>query len=514
MLIKNIFIICLTSIFAINASIAQKRPDIVWERNDYKFDSLTNIWQYSLILIDDKINIWLEGNNIENLDGGDLNKGGALVRTDLKGEVLSSVERFRGQDESFYFTFFAKTPSLRLIGKWFWSYFRTGLQEGQVRVVLIDENGDYEEKPPEKVDSTVYSYSVGISYVYDSLYVSVGSRRFDRTVYQYFYDQLIKVYDHDGNFVRDIFIDTAGFDAPINMGYPQTYVYPSDDNTLIGTLYGPGTRKSNDHVYVCKFDLSGNIIWKCKIKQEGYDYMILRNVFQLSNLDYFVQGSLTREASKEKTKRTGIFLARLTKDGQLLWHKEYEFADGHKAYGTIKPIRNGEFFVFYRRALVDNGRKLSFFMTYFDVDGNKYDEYVWNTDPHDNQVVGVEELPNGNLIVLGRAGFETFYLAEIRPEIVTKVEESVMIDNDFYEMKISPHPGNAVLNISIVSTKQNVIANCSICDISGNEILKFTMPQFYSLNTKELSSGIYFINCEINNNNKISRVTKKIIIKK
>jgi len=191
------------------------------------------------------------------------------------------------------------------------------------------------------------------------------------------------VYNSEAEFIRKLTFDTNGINEPIEMRFPRTDIFPCYDGNIIIKLSGPIDFSNYDsgeteYIFLCKYSLSGKLIWKCKIinKNSGYRRINIDNVYQLTNGSYNFIG-YWRNINQTYSESQAI-IGNISESGELNWMKTVDYIS-KSVYTTKQPviIRDGDNFVIYRRLVItDSVPRANFWLMLVDKEGNKLDEYI------------------------------------------------------------------------------------------------------------------------------------------
>jgi hypothetical protein len=170
------------------------------------------------------------------------------------------------------------------------------------------------------------------------------------------------------------------------------------------------------------------------------------------------------------------------------------------AYNTIIPvtepllINDGNYFVHYSFLMISEpSTQRKFWLMVIDKDGNKLDEYVWSKGAKYNTIKDVSETETGNLIILGDDDEHSIYLAEIKLKFASgiKIENSPL---NWLNVNLSPNPASEFINIFIENNFDDYEYICKLINLQGEIIREFSMTNELILDTKDLSSGSYYLN--------------------
>jgi hypothetical protein len=506
---RKFLLIFLLLLISLSNSFSISKPSIVWEKS-YEFDSLTGIWLYSFAVFDHEIVSWVEGMNIKSKP----NSAFAFVKTDLNGNLLVSKEYTR-EDQSMMRNFQFKKNSNGYTLQGLWMYPKQGGYPFRIFHYEIDESGNLNNTIPDSTKDSSY-FNAYPNFIYDSIYVALPYAKFLTDIYQYEYKHLLHIYDNNYNFVRELFLDTTGLGMPIQSKTSLSYIYPTKEKNILVAF--TDTLNFKEHPYgtvkydlFCKFNLSGKLIWKCKLDQPGSNRFFIRQSYITKDNCYFVQGQLFKQ------EEPFLYFAKINFDGQLIWSKLVKFSDNVLVTPeNMKPIKNGDYYAVYgwnHVEVEDKDEAKQFWMTIVDSNANVIEEHLWNTDITDNSINGIQELENGNLMIMGRDGWNKFYLAEMTPDYITDVED-IVSNEKYFNVECTPSPAKDFIKISIKFSFDNYRFHCQLVNLNGEVLKEFEMAGDFILDTMDLIPGSYLIkiSCLNSNSKAVKNITKKINI--
>lgn len=501
LLLASILFVLLT-----NNAKSDNTPEIVWEK---EIKQTTITLYYALGLFDNELYIWIDGTYPSSNGTFPINN----IKTDLFGNVIYNKHFDREIISRISYPYFYKKSNsiyLRGIASKAWG----SPIPARYHEIKILQDGDLENFMPDTSIAENFRHSAYPNSFYDSVYIGAF---FSYNVS----NQKILVINEEGEFVREIIPDTTGFNEPIKENSQQYRLFPTFDRKLLTTFLSPVDFTYdfygwNDYAFICKHDLSGNLIWKCRLDNEGFKRIHIYYINELPDTTYFVIGQVYKSPS-DSSLYNALYLAKIDKNGEKLWTKVIKYTKENVGLQQrFTPLQNGKYFALYGRTLTpteNNPEASDFWLMIIDNEGNVSEENTWSTNIDNSNILhGVVEKGDGNIFVIGRNTTETFYLAEIKPKLLSDV--SIENIERKYDISVSPNPSADVLRISINNFNQNYYAKCSIVDIAGNEMLNFSMQNYYELNTININSGIYFLRFELINktNSPIGTITKKINI--
>lgn len=311
----------------------------------------------------------------------------------------------------------------------------------------------------------------------------------------------IDVYDKYVNYTRTFILDISSIeDSLFGMPYLLTI---SQKSKLIVRL----REQKFLYDFISCFDMNGNLLWATKIYDKNFVKTNIAKVVETPDGDFLGSGYVSTDNSYS------IILFKLNNNGKLLWKKIHEIEKKIKFTGYLHLLCNGKYIAIYGKYYQQNIEGSQFWLRFFDAQGEALDKYIWNYN-NDNWICGITEKNNGNLLVYGRNGWDSLYLAEIAPQYTSIHKNSEIHEED---ITISPNPSSDYLNISIDNNQ--IIASTMDCDVInsiGNSIDKFEInqPGTFHLQTDKYPTGIYFLKFTYSTKNSkdITFDTKKIII--
>ncbi|MDT3741283.1 MAG: T9SS type A sorting domain-containing protein [Candidatus Kapabacteria bacterium] len=467
------------------------KPDIVWEKQ-YKFDSESvNPWIF-MNYSDTGILIWAEG-----ISSNSQNNTLSILHTDIYGNinVKKNYNKPENTDPIFINAkIFKKNNIYEIIGIYSSDY-SVPIKKFQIDTEC-NVTGDLSD-----IENHEELFSIATpNYMYDSIYVGFRDMKYLDDSITIVYNQSHLVYDTDINFTRKLTFDTTGINEPLAMTHPQGNIFPNNDKSIIAMLSGPIDTKAGffgktDYIFLCNFNLSGNLNWKCKldITETGFNRVQIVKVHHLSDGSYNFIGRLTR--GNQFNTESAAIIGNITDSGQLNWSKVINY-NSYKVIATKIPtvINVGNHFVLYGYIHISDLPKRAFWMMIVDKDGNKLDEYDWKTENDDNGIVDVQETESGNLIILGRDGWNSIYLAEIQPKLT-----SVKHNENLYlkQLDIYPNPSTDFIDIKL-NNEASLIASreVQIFDMLGIKVMSESinlMNGSHRMNISGLPAGVYYI---------------------
>lgn len=273
----------------------------------------------------------------------------------------------------------------------------------------------------------------------------------------------------------------------------------------------------NDFAYFCKFNFDGKLIWKTNLGNEGFKRIHIYYTHQAKDSSFFVMGQVFNSRSD-----LALYLAKIDSKGEKLWSKiiNYTFPFTNLNPDVeFTPLRNGSFYSIYGRIntpIKGNPDASIFWLMNVDSSGNVVEEYKWNTKTLSNRIEKVIELDNGNLFLVGHDGRDSLYLAEIKPKLLTTVNEQTLNNLKEDNIIINNFSSQEMIKIHLLDDNGISIYECQLIDVYGNILKKFTMDQVIELDTKNLNSGVYFIHFKDKSeqiSSKSSFIKKLILLK-
>ncbi len=490
---KSILLYLLYFVVLSTLSFSQTQPKIIWEKQ-IPYDDSMHSYKSAMDRIGDEIYIWAEGEIASNKVNVPNTKLAWNMKLDMAGNFIYknriiSETQFRRSFNNFHF--FYDENGLKARGTWYWNLINR--HPSQYIQFDIDENGNVSNFEADSSGKKIFRTPGTPKSMYDSVYIRYWSDL------NFELKNAVLVYNSAGEYIREIELDVSSIGEEIE-SIDVTFffeVYPTHDTNLIAINYSTFDRECPydciEKAFVCKYNLSGKLIWKATINNDfDYDRMMIYDVYESEDHSYYIFGDLTRDATIENV----ALVAKIDSSGNVLWNKTIKYANPRtNTYGNISnilPIRNGDYFVSYGFSLVkedDDKSYQYYFLMIIDSLGNKCDEYNWVTDNKFCFLKSVIEKDNGNLIVMGVDSYYGIYLAEIEPDLITSVENNDKTDDNI--VIISPNPASNVLKITSLELEKNY--NCSFYDYSGRELFNFDMNNNYELDVSNYNAGIYFI---------------------
>ncbi len=487
---KYKFLLLASILFVLLANNAKcnNSPEIVWEKQIPITSYSLNPWAF-MHYSNDGILLWL---------GGVATKAPksrySILRTDKYGNNLKQIDYIDTISSNYYYAQINKSNNnYEIIGSL--SFGDYGITT--IRKNLIDSNLNIVETFHNNNKLGYFNENTLISYHYDSVYVGFRHTKSDSNELQHFQSQL--VFGPDAQFARVLNFDTTGINESVQMSQSQTLVFPNKDRNLITTFQSPidyalSSWGKVDYILVCNYNLSGELIWKCKvdISTSGYETIRITKMHQTSDGSYLFYGYYSR--LNNSIREYHGFLGNISESGVLQWLNTFDYA-----YNTLIPatepllINDGNYFVHYGYFWIKPSTQRKFWLMVVDKNGSKLDEYVWSTEDTDNGIIDLAETENGNLVLLGRDGWHSIYLAEIK----LKFASGIKIQNSplkWLNVNLSPNPASEFINISIENNFFDYEYNCKLINLQGEIIREFSMKNELILDTKDLGSGSYYLN--------------------
>ena len=512
-IIYTLFIFCFIFLVT-NIAHSTNKPDIVWEKQ-YQFPEISlNPWLF-MNYSEDGILLWLEG-----VSSVHKNNPFTVMLTDKKGNQINRKDYARPDGIDAFIDqakIFKKNNLYEIIGTYSFGYSRP------IKKFLIDNECNVTGDMTDTVNIEHFNDIVMQNYLYDSIYVGTldGKWLTDSNNVQFYQSfQSYFVYDSDIKFVRKLILDTNGINAPLKMQLPQVNIFPNDEKNIIAMLSGPINNNGYfygkvDYIFLCKYNLSGQLIWKCKldITETGFERIQILKVHQLPDGSYNFIGKLQRGKPIE----SAAIMGNVSESGELNWSKTINYSS-LKIFTANEPkvIGNGNYFVLYSDLPVTGLDSLKqFWLMIVDKDGNKLDEYLWNTETEVNSIIDINETESGNLIILGKDNWHSLYLAEIKPKFISdvQIEASPL---DWFNVNISPNPAKENLRIELNKQSNYYESECEIINLNGETMAEFVMQSEYILYLGKFTSGSYYlkINIKDNRNITIGSLTKRFMVTK
>ncbi len=446
------YYLCIICLICINNKItlAFDKPDIVWEKQIPFTEKSVNPWTF-MNYSDSGILLWLEGIdtvvNPKNMF--------SVLLLDKNGNEKIRKDYVRLEQLSAGFTnvkIFNNNNHFKIIGT-------LGIQiGGYVYLPIKKLNIDNECNVIGNINDTInpqnFITTAMPNFLYDSVYV--GAFDFDSTIYNFV--QSLWIYNSEGEFVRKLTLDTSGINIPIEMKNPQTEIFPCDDGNIITKMLGPIKYKNSsaitEYVLLCKYNLNGILIWRCKIpiNESGFDQVKISKVYQLSDGSFNFIGNLRNYGGLNPSAYKAI-IGNISDIGVLNWMQEVDYIS-EKCVTTKEPvvIRNGDYFVIYGLIpLKETVSRYNFWFMIIDKYGKKIEEYVWNTmytgdKVQHNNILDIAITNENNLIILGQDGFHSVYLAEVKPKFSTNVIDNAS-QGRLFDLQLYPNPARTKINI-------------------------------------------------------------------
>ncbi|HRP03189.1 MAG TPA: T9SS type A sorting domain-containing protein [Candidatus Kapabacteria bacterium] len=502
-------IILIWSLLLYSELFSQNEPSFIWEK-EIELNFNFSPFYYTAAKIDDNIYMWLEGR-----DKTDHLKSAALIKSDLNGNLFYKNFFRRLNEYIFSPTYFLKhKDSIKLRGIFLWAIDSRGLS--QYHQINIKENGQVSNFSVDSINAKLFGNPAYANSINDSIYIGAWYR------YKQEDAQKILVFNNDGTYIRSLAIDTTGFIDSLQYVQQHYKLFPTNDGNFISFMYSPFDYKCGeygciDFAYFCKFNFDGKLIWKTNLGNEGFKRIHIYCTHQTKDSSFFVMGRVFNSGIDN-----AFYFAKINSKGEKLWSKIINYTFPRIMFNTdigFTPLRNGSFYSIYghiQTPIKGNPDASTFWLMNVDSSGNVVEEYKWTTKTLLNRIKSVIELDNGNLFLVGHDGSNFLYLAEIKPKLLTTINEQVL--NDFKEdnIIINNFSNQEMIKIHLLDDNGISIYECQLMDIYGNILNKFTMKQDIELDTKTLNSGVYFIHFKDKSeqiSSKSSFIKKLILLK-
>jgi hypothetical protein len=214
------------------------------------------------------------------------------------------------------------------------------------------------------------------------------------------------------------------------------------DSLILEVLIGPEVDDYDSLKYsvFVKWDIQGKYLWSKKIEFEGYNKTFITKIIESAN------GYYTTFGSTWNAKKMYFFMAKITYDGEILMQTIFPTAHYQHLNG-YKELQGGKYYISYGdTALKFDHTASQFWFSIINNSGEELQKYIWDINGQ-NEIFGVAEKENGNLVIYGKHGYDSVYLAEIEFPTLT-VDGKIIKENEFYEIYPNPITNNNEININ------------------------------------------------------------------
>ncbi len=177
----------------------------------------------------------------------------------------------------------------------------------------------------------------------------------------------------------------------------KDFIISSDNNIVSTGTINYDFQSEYDNVYICKFDLNGNIIWRNNYG--GVNKQVGNKIIETSDGGFLIIGFNVVAGNANST---SLYAIKVNSNGNLLWEyiqpNDPNDAIRHKAY-TVKELPNGDFIICGRiHQILHNGNDL------FTVKINSNGVEIWS-NIYDYDIGGelrsISLKSNGNILMSG-----------------------------------------------------------------------------------------------------------------
>jgi hypothetical protein len=342
----------------------------------------------------------------------------------------------------------------------------------------IDKTGNIKEKFYDKSYSFIWKWG---PIIHDLGMYYLGGDGTGRTVETFLYK-----YNNEMQQIDSMMLDYSKIPySTIKARLPRGII--TKDSFLLVIDWGPENTRADTPRYsvIIKYDMKCNYIWSQKIEQNNSNYTSIAEISESLTGDYLVFGF-------ENYKNKNIFLSRLSKDGKILMQTIIPSERWQHTNGC-KEIQNGKYIVCFgdtaNNVWHDNS---DFWLSILDSSGEVLQKYIWNINGK-NEIKGVAEKENGNLVIYGKHGYDSVYLAEIEIDLLKVKEESP--NNRTLNISINPLTNNISLNIF---NENSGISKIEIYNLLGVKLQEYKIElqageNNLPIDINSLSCGVYII---------------------
>jgi hypothetical protein len=287
----------------------------------------------------------------------------------------------------------------------------------------------------------------------------------------------------------------------------------------------------NNDVFISKYDPSGNVIWAESAGALDDDRSFHISVDANSNsyiTGYYKSTSISFDTITLINTTPGIgdiFITKYDSSGNAQWAETAVGADNEFGYKITVDIYGNTYLIgtFYSSTITFGSTTLTYgdppniFLVKYDDLGN----VLWAKGEGGNNAdygIGIKYASNGNLFVAGHFFSSSLVLgSNVLTNLTGNGNSDIFIGkldnttgiavegNFFNDVTVFPNPITDILNVTINNSELSEII---IYDIASRIILQQTFKKTASLNTAELTRGIYIY--EIRNKDSVIRKEKII----
>jgi hypothetical protein len=459
--------------------ITSQEPKILWEKV-YKTNTLKGIWLLKLFSIEDNLALIYHGFVV---DTGKNNAG--LLIVDKMGQKINQFEY--SKPYNLYFdNIFKKANHYYILSE------EVAVYAFYMFLMQINEYGEIIKEYRDSAYNYLYDWGQGVFHN-DSLYFST----YDLITNKSYFD----VYDNKMKFKRKIFIESTNIPFKYHKGSPPWYIF-TKDGYMLSLLLGSYTDDINniDYTGIIKNDINGMVLSAKKFYLDEWRRTMLIEVFEREEEGFMGTGFVWDSLGNQH-----YFLARFSEKCDVLKYKVFN-DDKYLESSQFSYIdtKNHKLFALYGgyRPKGSGNENTLFWLLLYDENCDSVVKYIWKRG-NKCKIGGIAEGENGNLIIYGKNGDNSLYVAGIELEI-TGIEE---INYNFNTL-IYPSPANDYIIIENNEIRLPDKFNYSVIDITGKVIEEFCLDldRKYKLSTKDYAPGIYFIHIKHGNNSRIMKV--------
>ena len=471
---KLLYIIILLIIFLNSQLYAEY--NIIWEKVLYP-DSLINSVPEKVYYINNQVFITYWGQNPkQNLF---INSG--IICIDNEGEINWKHEILK--EKPVHIQFIQKNDNIfDLIGT-YTPYAVSPQDPEQINYLLkysISDSGYYDsEYYDESNDSSLFLG--GIIYPYNKFYYVLTS---SHTKY------IIKEFDNEGKFTKNIFIDSNFNETPISTF--SDFIISSNGNFIFLTRHAATYQWGEEFSYIRCIDKNGKIIWKTKLVIDG-KYLNLYKILETESNDFILIGRTYTDISTfQATLDKSLAILKVDIEGNIIFEKEIKIDSTTYIDRNIMQSFSGQSSLLYGATKKVNWDDTSNFSSNFNfcivqINSNGEllpNELIWtNNIEKDNQIIDVSETNDGNYFIYGKSD-TNLYLAKIKI-LPTAVDEEINYAHSV--LSLSPNPVTDYLYL-----KSNFLINkIEIFSALGIKVLETAYQD--RIDVSMLSPGFYFL---------------------
>jgi hypothetical protein len=264
-------------------------------------------------------------------------------------------------------------------------------------------------------------------------------------------------------------------------------------------------------LYIVKTDKLGGMQWQKLLGTQNDDNRYTY-VHQLNDSNYIVTGAIDTSAAIGFQGKG--YLAKLTKNGSLVWKKAYDGLDASKFTGfTSKMIKNGEseYIIMGAKNLLSNPNVSNTWLVRVDTSGNFLWERTYNFTAglYYSYSYSISRTSDGGFILNGTVGIpnQELWLLKLDSLGCDSIDCSLGLDNFKNNITkgidVYPNPVNNTATISYTIPFTCAKAELVVYDLTGKRIISLPIEQkgsgYLQFNSNIIGKGVYMFTLIIDN---------------